>query len=284
LRQWAWGTSADVVTSFACRPIAATAGTRRGRVLAIRSTRSPTSARPGCAKIVDRASDRLLGHLGEDVAHDVHPAVSSGGALQHDGVGVGVGQAAVGVADDQRHAAQTAVAQPPQGLRRERRVSLSPTAHPRTSRRPQELTPVAMSTANGGSLICRFVMPLAGFEPATHGLGIRGVEKSGVQRPAPSASKPRHPCSSKAKFGRQRDVAGRGRSRVGPGPVEVLRRYCGPPPRHPATGGGRSPPECRGRPKQRRAAGGAAGVGRGDQVPISMVVIPARVRFRRSRL
>jgi hypothetical protein len=83
--------------------------------------------------------------LGQRVAHEVHPAALPGGALQH-GLD-GVGQAAVAVADDQLHpaesAGQAAVAQGAQELRPER-LGLAVTD------RAAEHLPVAVGGDAGG--------------------------------------------------------------------------------------------------------------------------------------
>ena len=88
---------------------------------------------------------RALGHPGEDVSEEVDPAALDG-RTGHSGLD-GLTQPQVGIGDDQLHPAK------PTGFRLRRKAvqkapsSLSPTAKPRTSRRPSPVTPVATTTA-----------------------------------------------------------------------------------------------------------------------------------------
>jgi hypothetical protein len=96
----------------------------------------------------DRRGDHLgvaLGHPGEHVAHEVHPAPLPGRAEQHRADG-GL-QPGVGVGDDQLGAAQPAGLQRAEERGPERAVLAVADPQPSTSRCPSAASPVAITTA-----------------------------------------------------------------------------------------------------------------------------------------
>ena len=96
----------------------------------------------------DGCGDHLgcpLGHPGQNVAEEVDPATLDGRA-GHGGLD-GLAQPEVGVGDDQLHPGQPTRLQATEKAVQKAPSSLSPTAKPRTSRRPSPHTPVATTTA-----------------------------------------------------------------------------------------------------------------------------------------
>jgi hypothetical protein len=123
LRQCGSGKSANAVRSGeASSSICATAGNCPVSMSATRSTWARDLLRPGLGEDrADRCGDHLgmvFAHLGQHVAHEMHPAALPAGALHHGRDGVD--QAAVGVADRQLHPGQAAVAEVSEKLGPER--------------------------------------------------------------------------------------------------------------------------------------------------------------------